>query len=92
MEMLVEKAFYTYYFINVGRFRYAFKDCHHAARALAAAEYRSGADLVGSLSPSFVEEQNNVDFNVFAEEFAPLGNALADTTLTEDIVNKVFLE
>ena len=61
-------------------------------RGLATAEFQSGADLIGSLSSSFVEERNHVDFDSFADDFASLGDALAYTASAEDIVNKVFLE
>ena len=60
-------------------------------RGLAAVELQSGADLIGSLSSSFVEEQTHPDFNSFTDDFAPLSNALANTTSVEDIINKVFL-
>ena len=61
-------------------------------RGLVAVEFQSGADLIGSLSPNFMEEQNHIDFDSFTDDFAPLGDALADTASAEDIVNKVFLE
>jgi hypothetical protein len=61
-----------------------------AATALAAAQLCHGVQLADSLTPTFVKECMDKGFNQLVEEFPDCANAVADVTLAEDIVNKVF--
>lgn len=65
--------------------------CKGVAHALAAARSRSKVDLLRTLSPNLVEECNHDDHDELAEDFTPLGAAVADALLARDIVLKVFL-
>jgi hypothetical protein len=61
-----------------------------AATTLTAAQLHHGVQLVDSLTPTFIEECMDEDFDELLEEFADRANTVADVTPAEDIVNKVF--
>jgi hypothetical protein len=48
-------------------------------------------DFISTLSPNFVKECNHEGFDELEEDFTDLGDAIADVTPVEEIVNKVFL-
>jgi hypothetical protein len=61
-----------------------------AAGALAGAQLRDGAQLSETLTPDFIEECNDEDFDELAEEFAPCANAMALVSSSADIISRVF--
>lgn len=63
----------------------------HGAAGAACAELRNRADLSNTLSPNFVEEHGHENFGSLRDDFASLGEAVAQVTLAKDIINKVFL-
>jgi len=57
---------------------------------LLVAQLLDGAQLSESLSPDFIEECNDEDFDERAEEFAPCADAMALVSSLADIISRVF--
>jgi hypothetical protein len=64
--------------------------CLGAAGALAAAQLCDGAQLLESLTPDFIKEYNDKDFDDLVEEFAPYANAMAQVSSSAAIISHVF--
>lgn len=61
-----------------------------AAEALAEAQLHHGVQLADSLTPSFVDERGNARFEELVEKFASCANAVAETSIIDDILSHLL--